>query len=296
MKKKEKKTAVEQTGNDLVDCLIENNDDKLKSSAVQDMADAILDEPLCDDDSVGRQSQAVHTAAAEERSKATKKIITHSASIDSHERLDIKQQLEALIFSSDESLSAKMILAAFDDARFSEELIDELVQELNHDYEKTGRVFRIRKIAGGFRFLTEPEFHFTIQKLMQPKLQRRISQAGLETLAIVAYKQPISKAEIEAIRGTNSDYVVRMLLERNLVKVSGRAETVGKPLLYSTTKEFLDYFSLSSLSDLPKPREIQELMKEAESQSLLNAELEERVSLKLANDAKEEAKKQRPKY
>jgi len=87
-----------------------------------------------------------------------------------------------------------------------------------------------------------------------------------------------------------------MLLERNLVKVSGRAETVGKPLLYSTTTDFLDYFGINSLSDLPKPREIQELMKEAESQAMLNVELEARISAKMASTAKEEAKKRRPKY
>jgi len=214
----------------------------------------------------------------------------------SQQPADIKQRIEALIFSSDEALPAKTILIALEQDVFSEHELAELIAELNADYEKTGRVFRIRKIAQGYRFLTELEFHGTIQKLMQPKLQRRISQSGLETLAIVAYKQPISKSEIEAIRGTNADYVVRMLLERNLVKVSGRAETVGKPLLYSTTTDFLDYFGINSLSDLPKPREIQELMKEAESQAMLNVELEARISAKMASTAKEEAKKRRPKY
>ncbi|MCS7014177.1 MAG: SMC-Scp complex subunit ScpB [Chloroherpetonaceae bacterium] len=201
-------------------------------------------------------------------------------------RQDYKQQIEALIFASDEALSVKAIRQAIGSEKLTDLDIEQMIDELNQEYEQTGRTFRIRHIAQGYRFLTEKQFHSVIQKLMQPKMQRRLSQAALETLAIIAYRQPISKAEIEAIRGTNADYVIRMLLERNLIEVSGRGEGVGKPLLYSTTKEFLDYFNLGSLSDLPKPREIEELMREAEAQAFVQQELNVRLKVEFDKDDK----------
>lgn len=201
----------------------------------------------------------------------------------------LRQQIEALIFASDEALPVKTIIAALEDPNLTPETVQELVDELNQVYDDTGRVFRIQKIAQGYRFLTQKRFHGTIQKLLQPKLQRKLSQAALETLAVVAYKQPISKTEIEAIRGTNADYVVRVLLEKNLIEVSGRANTVGKPLLYSTTKEFLDYFNLSSLADLPKPREIDELMREGDAREMLKADLKDRITLEIEEDNNRES-------
>lgn len=201
----------------------------------------------------------------------------------------LRQQVEALIFASDEALPVKTILLALEDPNLTEKDVQELVDELNEEYDNTSRVFRIQKIAQGYRFLTQKRFHGTIQKLLQPKLQRKLSQAALETLAVVAYKQPISKTEIEAIRGTNADYVVRVLLEKNLIEVSGRANTVGKPLLYSTTKEFLDYFNLSSLADLPKPREIDELMREGDAREMLRADLEDRITLEIEEDKNRES-------
>jgi segregation and condensation protein B len=197
---------------------------------------------------------------------------------------DFKQQIEALIFSSDEALPVKTIRTALGDAELSDLDIERLIELLNQEYDATGRTFRIQHIANGFRFLTEKQFHGTIQKLLQPKLQRKLSQAALETLAIIAYKQPISKPELEAIRGTNADYVIRMLLEKNLVEVSGRGEGIGKPLLYGTTKEFLDYFNLGTLSDLPKPREIDELMREGDAQEFVTKELNARLRVELEND------------
>ncbi len=197
---------------------------------------------------------------------------------------DLKQQIEALIFSSDEALPVKTIRVALGDETLTDLDIEQLIDSLNQDYDSTGRTFRIHHIAQGYRFLTEKQFHSTIQKLLQPKLQRKLSQAALETLAIIAYKQPISKPEIEAIRGTNADYVIRVLLEKNLIEVSGRGEGIGKPLLYGTTKEFLDYFNLGSLSDLPKPREIDELMREGETQEFVTAQLNARLRVELETD------------
>ncbi len=203
------------------------------------------------------------------------------------DNIDLKQQLEAVIFASDEVISTKLIRIALDNDTLTDEHIAGLVAELNREYEATGRTFRIQRIAQGYRFLTEKQFHRPIQRLLQPKLARRLSQAALETLAIIAYKQPITKAEIEAIRGTNADYVIRVLLEKNLIEVSGRSEGVGKALLYGTTKEFLDYFNLPTLAELPKPREIEELMREGDAQDFLKQELNARLKVELERDAEQ---------
>jgi segregation and condensation protein B len=194
---------------------------------------------------------------------------SRASKLDAFDKEDLMQKIEALIFSSDEALSYSLIQKACEAPELTKSVLDELVSVLNSSYQETGRTFRIHKISGGYRFLTEKQFHNTIQKLIQPKLQRRLSQSALETLSIVAYKQPISKPEIEQIRGTGSDYVVKMLLEKELIEVTGRADSPGKPLLYGTTVHFLDYFNLYSLDDLPKPREIEELLKENQEQDML---------------------------
>ncbi len=234
----------------------------------------------------GSEQASTPIADPEPRIEADMKIDT-----DADGDIDLKQQLESVIFASDEVLSPKLIRIALDDETLSDEHIAKLVDELNRDYEATGRTFRIRRIAQGYRFLTEKQFHRPIQRLLQPKLARRLSQAALETLAIIAYKQPITKAEIEAIRGTNADYVIRVLLEKNLIEVSGRSEGVGKPLLYGTTKEFLDYFNLPSLAELPKLREIEELMREGDAQDFLKQELNARLKVELERDAEQDETK-----
>lgn len=140
--------------------------------------------------------------------------------------------------------------------------IHSAVDMLNEQYEASGRVYRITKIAGGYQFATKADFAEYVARLYKEKSRRRLSSAALETLAIVAYKQPVSKADIENIRGVNCDEVLKSLLEKNLVTITGRAEAVGRPLLYGTTIDFLRHFGLHTLSDLPRPREIEELMKE----------------------------------
>ncbi len=137
-----------------------------------------------------------------------------------------------------------------------------IIDELNEEYEVTGRPFRIIEIAGGFQFATTREYGEFVGLLARDKMRRKLSPAALETLAIVAYRQPVTKPEVEAIRGVNCDQVLLSLLERNLLAITGRAETVGKPLLYGTTEEFLRAFGLNSLNDLPKLRELEELMEE----------------------------------
>lgn len=138
----------------------------------------------------------------------------------------------------------------------------EIIEMLNEEYEAIARPFRIVEIAGGFQFATIREYGEFVGLLSKDRARRRLSQAALETLAIVAYRQPVTKPEVESIRGVNCDQVLLSLLERNLIAISGRADTVGKPLLYGTTDEFLRAFGLNSLSDLPKLRELEELMEE----------------------------------
>lgn len=149
-------------------------------------------------------------------------------------------------------------------------LFDELVAELNDELESTGRAFRIVKVAGGYQFATTAMHGELVARLVKSKSKRRLSQAALETLAIVAYRQPITKPEIESIRGVSCNEVVNTLLEKNLVTIAGRSETIGKPLLYGTTDEFLRAFGLHDIADLPKPRELEELMESRAD--ILNAE------------------------
>ncbi|MDD5607356.1 MAG: SMC-Scp complex subunit ScpB [Ignavibacterium sp.] len=175
--------------------------------------------------------------------------------------------IEVLIFSSDEPISESEIIRAIkgidgEDIEISSENISDTVDLLNKSYEDSSRSFRIKKIANGFVFVTTEIFAKYVGYLSSEKSKRRLSQAALETLAIIAYKQPVTKPELEQIRGVNSDYILTTLLEKNLITITGRAESIGRPLLYGTTTEFLKYFGLYNLSDLPKPREIEEIMKD----------------------------------
>ena len=173
--------------------------------------------------------------------------------------------IEALIFSSDEPLQTSEIIRAIkgidgEDIEITTDDISKAVEILNVNYSSQNNSFRIVGIANGYTFATTEENAKYVGFLSSEKAKRRLSQAALETLAIIAYKQPVTKPELETIRGVNSDYILNTLLEKNLITIKGRAETVGRPLLYGTTNEFLKYFGLNNLSDLPKPREIEEIM------------------------------------
>ena len=173
--------------------------------------------------------------------------------------------IEALIFSSDEPLQTSEIIRAIkgidgEDIEITTDDISKAVEILNENYSTQNNSFRIVGIANGYTFATTEENAKYVGFLSSEKAKRRLSQAALETLAIIAYKQPVTKPELETIRGVNSDYILNTLLEKNLITIKGRAETVGRPLLYGTTNEFLKYFGLNNLSDLPKPREIEEIM------------------------------------
>jgi len=188
-----------------------------------------------------------------------------------HPQPALRQIIEALFFATDEPLSLKQVIEIFgllgereQPRRVTNDVLLEAIDDLNGEYERTGRAFRIVKVAGGYQFATRPEYGVWLGAMVKEKSKRKLSVSALESLAVIAYKQPVTKPEVEAIRGVNADYVLRTLLERNLVTIVGRAATPGRPLLYGTTKEFLKHFGINDLSELPKPREIDELMAEAE--------------------------------
>ncbi|HUI11659.1 MAG TPA: SMC-Scp complex subunit ScpB [Bacteroidota bacterium] len=182
-----------------------------------------------------------------------------------------REIIEALLFGTDEPLSVRQIVEIFGMPEEGEAAVAVTpgevlgaIDELNREYEQAHRALRIVHVAGGYQFATKPEFAPWLGRMLREKSRRKLSVSALETLAVIAYKQPVTKPEIETIRGVNADYVLRTLLERSLVAIVGRASTPGRPLLYGTTREFLKHFGVNDLAELPKPREIDELMAEAE--------------------------------
>src|SRR5690606_29358060 len=126
------------------------------------------------------------------------------------------------------------------------------IKQLMDKYASADYAMEIVEVSGGFRFMTKGAYHHTIGIYLRQNTHKKLSKSALETLAIVAYKQPVTKSEIESIRGVNSDYTIQKLLEKDLVEISGRSMGPGKPLLYITTQKFMDYFGLKSLDDMPK--------------------------------------------
>jgi segregation and condensation protein B len=187
----------------------------------------------------------------------------------------VKCLVEALIFGAREPLSARQIQALYEDQgseasdprKIAFEEIERVVAELNGEYAVSDRSYRIVEIAGGYQFATLPAYAEWLGKLYKEQSRRKLSQSSIETLAIIAYKQPITKPELESIRGVNCDYVIKTLLEKDLATIVGRAPTVGRPLLYGTSKEFLRHFGLNDLNDLPRPREIQEILGDSQFES-----------------------------
>jgi segregation and condensation protein B len=172
----------------------------------------------------------------------------------------LAQRIEALLMASDRPLSDGKIADLLGlDAGGAEppaRAVREAIEQLNGEYASTGRTIRIEALAGGRQLLTLPAFAPVVASLRGQKQQTRLTQPALETLAIVAYRQPIQRAEIESIRGVACGEVLRSLLERRLVRIVGRAEELGRPMLYGTTAEFLKVFGLGSLADLPQSKEL----------------------------------------
>ena len=174
-----------------------------------------------------------------------------------------KSIIECLLFVSDKPLSVDKIKEVIEDAlgNADEKTIRNLITELQMDYETLGRPLAVVEIAEGFQITTRPQFAGWIKKLFKSKVTHRLSKAALETLAVISYRQPVTRLEIESIRGVSTEGVLETLLERNLIKINGRKDCIGRPLLYGTTQEFLKYFGLKDLTELPKVEELLRGMK-----------------------------------
>lgn len=163
--------------------------------------------------------------------------------------------IEALLFSSDKPLSVKEIKDCVPDAENNE--IKNAVKILQHDYDSLDRSFLLKEVAGGYQFRSRPEYGSYILRMYQ-KTPNRLSKAAIETLAIIAYKQPIIRNEVERLRGVDVGGIIKTLMEKGLIKIMGRKDLPGRPLIYGTTKRFLEVFDLKDLSSLPKLKEIKE--------------------------------------
>ena len=169
----------------------------------------------------------------------------------------LKSAIEALLFIGGGPLSVERLKGIFDDA--SKEQIEAQLQALQADYDGRDAGVMVAEVANGYQIATRPDQAVWVRKFKTVKVTTRLSRPALETLAIIAYKQPVTRPEIEAIRGVNIGGIVRNLMERRLVKIVGKKDVVGKPLLYGTSVEFLQYFGLKDLSSLPTLKEFQEL-------------------------------------
>jgi segregation and condensation protein B len=164
--------------------------------------------------------------------------------------------------------------------QFHQEELDKTLEQIKEKYKDEVYPFEIVEIAGGFQFLTKGAYHHTVGIYLKQTTKKRLSRSALETLSIIAYKQPVSKGELEKIRGVNCDYAIQKLLEKELVTITGRSEGPGRPLLYGTSPKFMDYFGLKSLDDLPKPKDF----KEPENQIGEQAPIEEDVDVSIGEE------------
>jgi len=176
---------------------------------------------------------------------------------------NLTPHIEALIFASDKPLTTVEITELLNNAlsfmkdKLTLEQVEAAIEITLKKYEDELYPFEIKESGGGWQFLTKKEYHKTVAQLNGEKFLKRLSTAALETLAIIAYKQPVTKGEIESIRGVNSDYSIQKLLEKELIIITGRNEDMpGKPLIYATSRLFMDYFGINSATDLPKLKEV----------------------------------------
>lgn len=170
-------------------------------------------------------------------------------------------KIESLIFVSESPITVKDIYIFFEKIAPSEVKefeIQEAIFSIQKKYENDLFSFGLYLSGGGYHFLTKSDYHLLIAEFQERKANKKLTTAALETLAIIAYKQPVAKSEIELIRGVNADYTIQKLMEKELVEIKGRSEEVGKPLLYGTSSYFMDYFGINNLDELPKLREFQE--------------------------------------
>ena len=170
----------------------------------------------------------------------------------------LQNHIEALVFCSPSPIKLgelKSCLTEMFNAEVPEQDIVGAVQRLMDKYQHEDFSFQLNKSAGGYQFLTKPSYQASIGIMLKQQSKKRLSTSAMETLSIIAYKQPVSKTEVETIRGVNCDYAIQKLLEKGLVEIQGKGETVGRPLIYGTSEKFMEYFGVSDLSELPTPKD-----------------------------------------
>ncbi len=174
----------------------------------------------------------------------------------------LEQHLQALIFASPQPVQITDLQTVMQEV-FLVEMAEADIQTAIGNIQETFRddrfAFELIEIAGGYQFLTKGAYHNTVAVHLKQNTKKRLSQAAMETLALIAYKQPVSKSELEEIRGVSCDYALQKLLEKELVLITGRSEGPGRPLLYGTSDKFMDYMGINSLTDLPKPKDFKEV-------------------------------------
>ena len=171
----------------------------------------------------------------------------------------LRQQIEALVFCSEQSISLEEIAASLKisfDWDLEEVEILTAIAEIKAKYTSDDFAFELLEISEGYQFLTKKEYHITVSALIQHKAKKKLSVSQMETLAIIAYRQPISKTEVEHIRGVSCDYAMQKLLEKELIEISGKSDGPGRPILYSTSRSFMDYFGIKSVKDLPQLKDL----------------------------------------
>ncbi len=173
------------------------------------------------------------------------------------QQITTESVVEAILFASDEPLSAER-LVAIAELNGGVKQVKKCIEMLNEQYRQSGRSFRIEEIAGGFQMMTLPDYNSWLKKLLRQRGDNKLTPAALETLAIIAYKQPVIRADVEGIRGVACGELIRSLMYKGFVKIVGKAEILGRPLLYGTTKKFLEVFGLNDLKDLPKAEELKQ--------------------------------------
>ena len=187
--------------------------------------------------------------------------------------MNTAQIVEALLFASDAPLSAADLARGGEG--LDEEQVELAIEALRAEYEGAERAFQVYEIAGGYQLLTRPEYAPYLERFDTVPQNPRLSGPALEVLAVIAYRQPIGRAEVEDIRGVGSSGVLRTLLDRGLVEVVGRGEGLGRPLLYGTTRRFLEHFGFRSLDDLPRPEELPVVLRSAWERAAATAPAEE---------------------
>lgn len=204
----------------------------------------------------------------------------------------LREAAEAIIFAADEPVAlsriAEIVAEVTGRAQPPEAEVEAVIERLNETYEAEGRALEIKKWAGGYRMVTRSSLSPFVKMLYVEEQETSLSRSLMETLAVIAYRQPVTRPEVDFVRGVNSDYAIRKLLEMDLVSVEGRADSVGRPLLYGTTDRFLEQFGLETLDDLPTLREVEDLLDDPafddERAKLLKLDREEGISLDMFDE------------